>query len=104
MLHPRAKVRTQMPHPWDVLDKQMPRGGPGGGGMGTLGFDSCIKSSLEYNYFTLFYYASSQGQGQHNSVSQLLWTRITYPTQSTFPVGGNRSTRRKPTTYGRALT
>ena len=41
MPHPRAKVRTQMPLPWDVLDKQMPRGGPGGG-MGTLGFDSCI--------------------------------------------------------------
>ena len=37
MPHPRAKVRTQMPLPWDVLDKQMPRGG-----MGTLGFDSCI--------------------------------------------------------------
>ena len=25
-------------------------------------------------------------------------------TLSTFPVGGNRSTRRKPTTFGRALT
>ena len=45
-----------------------------------------------------------QGQGHHNSVSQLLWARITYPTLSTFPVGGNRSTRRKPTTFGRALT
>ena len=31
MPHPRAKVRTQMPLPWDVLDKQMPGGGPGGG-------------------------------------------------------------------------
>ena len=30
----------QMPLPWDVLDRQMPRGGPGG--MGMLGFDSCI--------------------------------------------------------------
>ena len=37
-------------------------------------------------------------------MSQLLWARITYPTLSTFPVGGNRSTRRKPTTFGRALT
>ena len=27
MPHPRAKVRTQMPLPWDVLYKQMPRGG-----------------------------------------------------------------------------
>ena len=45
-----------------------------------------------------------QGQGHRNSVSQLLWTRSTYPTLSTFPVGGNRSTRRKPTTFGRALT
>ena len=32
MPHPRAKVRTQMPLPWDALDKQMPRGGPGGDG------------------------------------------------------------------------
>ena len=37
-------------------------------------------------------------------MSQLLWARITYPTLSTFPVGGNRSTRRKRTTFGRALT
>ena len=51
-----------------------------------------------------FYLASSQGQGHHNSVSQLLWARITWPTQSTFPVGGNRSTRRKPMTFSRALT
>ena len=55
-------------------------------------------------FFLIFYLASPQGQGHHNSVSQLLWARITYPTQSTFPVGGNRSTRRKPTTFGRALT
>ena len=41
MPHPRVKVHTQMPLPWDVLDRQMPR--CGGGGMGTLGFDSCIK-------------------------------------------------------------
>ena len=51
-----------------------------------------------------FYLAFPQGQGHHNSVSQLLWARSTYPTLSTFPVGGNRSTRRKPTTFGRALT
>ena len=37
-------------------------------------------------------------------MSQLLWARSTYPTVSTFPVGGNRSTRRKPTTLGRGLT
>ena len=37
-------------------------------------------------------------------MSQLLWACITYPTLSTFPVGGNQSTRRKPTTFGRALT
>ena len=59
MPHPRAKVRTQMPHIWDILDKQMPRGGPGGGwaldkqmprggpgGMDTLGFDSCIMKQI----------------------------------------------------------
>ena len=50
------------------------------------------------------YFASPQGQGYHNSVSQLLWARIPCPTLSTFPVGRNRSTRRKPTTFGRALT
>ena len=54
--------------------------------------------------FILFYLALPQGQGHHNSVSQLLWARSTYPTLSTFPVGGNRSTQRKPTTFGRALT
>ena len=27
MPHPRAKVHTQMPLPWNVLDRQMPRGG-----------------------------------------------------------------------------
>ena len=51
-----------------------------------------------------FLSTSPQGQGHHNSVSQLLWARIFYPTLSTFPVGGNRRTRRKPTTFGRALT
>ena len=50
------------------------------------------------------YLALPQGQGHHNSLSQLLWARSTYPTLSTFPVGGNRSTRRKPMTFGRALT
>ena len=30
MPHPRAKAPMQMPLPWDVLDRQMPRGGPGG--------------------------------------------------------------------------
>ena len=28
---------------------------------------------------SIFYLASPQGQGHHNSVSQLLWGRITYP-------------------------
>ena len=46
-----------------------------------------------------YYLALPQGQGHHNSVSQLLWARSTYPTLSTFPVGGNRSTRRKLTTF-----
>ena len=47
------------------------------------------------------YLASPQGQGHHNSVSQLPY----YLTPlSTFPVGGNWSTQRKPTTFGRALT
>ena len=53
---------------------------------------------------SIFYVALPQRQGHHNSVSQLLWAHITYPTLSTFPVGGNRGTRIKPTTFGRALT
>ena len=65
-----------------------------------------------YLFIYLFSFATRAGspQAHHvfhfpcNSVSQLLWTRINYPTLSTFPVGGNRSTRRKPTTFGRALT
>jgi hypothetical protein len=32
-----------------------------------------------------------------------VWS-LSQPTLSTFPVGGNRSARRKPTTFGRALT
>ena len=68
--------------------------------------DTC---KLVYSLLTLFIYlfiylALPLGQGHHNSVSQLLWARSTYPTLSTFPVGGNRSTWRKPTTFGRALT
>ena len=30
-------------------------------------------------FFIFFYLTSPQGQGHHNSVSQLLWPRITYP-------------------------
>ena len=59
---------------------------------------------LLYDIAIFFYFSLQQGQGHHNSVSQLLWARSTYPTLSTFPVGGNRSIRRKPTTFGRALT
>ena len=36
----------------------------------------------------LFYLTSPQGQGHHNSVGQLLWTRVTYPSLSTIPVWG----------------
>ena len=60
-------------------------------------------SKYKHSFFS-FYLALPQGQGHHNSVSQLLWARSTYPTLSTFSVGGNRSTRRKPMTFGRALT
>ena len=33
----------------------------------------------------------------------LVW-RLSQPTLSTFPVGGNRSIQSKPTSFGRALT
>ena len=51
MPHPRAKVRTQMPLPWDVLDKQMPRGGCGGGGGGWARLD--LTHALETSRFTI---------------------------------------------------
>ena len=84
----------------------------------SVGYNSIRNSSgnLTLFYITGSYLATTlslwpttlptlpQGQGHHNSVSQLPWARITYPTLSTFPVGGNRSTRRKPTTFGRAFT
>ena len=77
-----------------------------------MSYGSCERKAAEHciwNYellllFFIFYLALPQGQGHHNSMSQLLWARSTYPTLSNFPVGGNRSTRRKPTTFGRALT
>ena len=67
-------------------------------------FNYKFEPKLSIFYSILFYLASPQGQGHYNNVSQLLWARITQPPLSTFPVGGNWSTRRKPTTFGRALT
>ena len=38
----------------------------------------CTYISLIIRFFIIFFYlASPQGQGHHNSVSQLLWARIT---------------------------
>ena len=53
--------------------------------------------------YIFFYLAYSQGQGYHNSVTQLLWAHIIYPNLPILSVGGNRSTRRKPTTFNRAI-
>ena len=52
----------------------------------------------------VLYLASPQGQGNCNCVCRLLWVSTAKPMLSTFPVGGNRSTWRKPTTFDRALT
>ena len=57
-----------------------------------------------FKIYLFIYLTSPQGQGHHNSVSQLLWARILPNSPVNFRVGGNRSTRRKPTTFGRALT
>jgi hypothetical protein len=55
--------------------------------------------------FILFALLCQLGQGHHNSICQLLSALLTNPsTLSIFPVGGNRSTRRKLTTFGSALT
>ena len=64
-------------------------------------------TTIHYKFLTDFLlFTLVTGQGHHNGVSQLLWVwaRITHSNLSTFPVGGNRSTRRKPTTLGRVLT
>ena len=42
-----------------------------------------------FHFFNFILLTLPQGQGHHNSLSQLLWARTTYPTLSTFPVGGN---------------
>ena len=59
-----------------------------------------------FSYFYLFIYlfsfatrAGSPQQGEPVAVGPYYLTPL-----STFSVGGNRSTRRKPTTFGRALT
>ena len=59
--------------------------------------------SLLFNFvFSLFYLASPQGQGHHNGVN---YCGPVLPNPlSTFPVGGNKGTRRKPTTFGRTPT
>ena len=44
MPHPRAKVQTQMPLPWDILDKQMP---PGGGGWARLDLTHALTGLLK---------------------------------------------------------
>ena len=52
--------------------------------------------------FYLFSFATRAGSPQQRepvTVGPYYLTPL-----STFPVGGNRSTRRKPTTFGRALT
>ena len=52
--------------------------------------------------FFLFSFATREGSPQQRepiTVGPYYLTPL-----STFPVGGNRSTRRKPTTFGRALT
>ena len=38
----RTAIKLQMPHPRDWQREQMPRGCPGGRGMGTAGIDWCI--------------------------------------------------------------
>jgi hypothetical protein len=58
----------------------------------------CHFNSLDYLVYFIFTTVDSQWYCS-------LWLSLSYkPTLSTFRVGGNRSTRRKPTTFGRALT
>ena len=52
--------------------------------------------------FFLFNFATRAGSPQQREPITVAPNYL--PTLSTFPVGGNRSTRRKPTTFGRALT
>ena len=58
--------------------------------------------SLYFFIFFLFNFATRAGSPQQREPITVAPNYL--PTLSTFPVGGNRSTRRKPTTFGRALT
>ena len=53
-------------------------------------------------YFILLSFATRAGSPQQREPISVDLYYLTH--LSTFPVGGNRSTRRKPTTFGRALT
>ena len=48
---------------------------------------ACVVTGI----YIYIYLALPQGQGHHNSVSQLQWARSTYPTPSTFPLHGRYS-------------
>ena len=45
---------------------------------------------LEYFFILFYFFGFATWIGYYNSVSQLLLTRVTYSTLSTFPEGGNR--------------
>ena len=61
-----------------------------------------INSLETSNYLNsiLFYLAFPERQGHDNNIFPLPWALITYPTLSTFPTRGNRSTRTKHTMSG----
>ena len=52
-------------------------------------FTTRAGSPQRYTHIYYFFYlAYPWEQGHHNSMSQLLWAGVTYPSLSTFPVGG----------------
>jgi hypothetical protein len=58
---------------------------------------------IKYHAYLITYLAQWFYLYNNCDITFLTMFILTHPL-STFPVGGNRSTRRKPTTFGRALT
>ena len=63
-----------------------------------------VLGKIKVFYFILLFLAFTTRAGSPQQPEPITVGHITYPTLSTFPVGVNQSTRRKPTTFSRVLT
>ena len=60
-----------------------------------------VLGKIKVFYFILIFLAFTTRAGSPQQREPITVGHITYPTLSTFPVGVNQSTRRKPTTFNR---